>query len=120
MKKILFLLFIPFASIGQTNNLDYYRVDSVFNITTVDVNYLRVDITPVQITRGDTFNCSTLTIYSILDLHDRFVVDYQIGNSADYHFTKAYTDPTDYQGYLTYHWKYVFWLLSDVYSLNIK
>jgi hypothetical protein len=119
MKKILFLLMLPFAAMAQ-NNLSYYKSDSVFSITVTDPNYLQVDITPVQITRGDTFSCNTITIYSILDLHDRVVVDFQIGTSPEYHYTKAFTDPIDYQGYLRYRWKYVFWLLSDVYSLNIK
>ena len=112
MKKLLFLLMLPFAAIGQTK-VQEYQHDSLFTYN-MDSNY--VDIVEVQFQRGDTFTCNTITITAVNDYGRTGVVWFNIGS---YSLSLPITGE-DYQGYVLYDWKYLFWRIADVYSLNIK
>jgi hypothetical protein len=111
MKKILFLLMLPFAAMAQ-NKVQEYQHDSTFTYN-VDSNY--VDITPVQFQRGDNTPTDRITILSVIDYGTTAVVEFKLG---DYSLTLSVHE--DYNGYVLYDWKYLFWRIADVYSLNIK
>jgi hypothetical protein len=114
MKKILFLLMLPFAAMAQSKVQDYQH-DSVFTYN-VDSNY--VDITPVQFQRGDTFTTDRITILSLTDNGINVSVEVKLGDRL---LEPFWINPgDDYKGYVLYRKKYIFWRIADVYSLNIK
>jgi hypothetical protein len=110
-KLLLLLLLLPSVLFGQTN-VQRYQADSVFTYNN-DSNY--VSITPVTFQRGDTSKANTIVITQVTDYGTTAAVNFTIGN---YPLSLSISG-SDYQGYVLYDWKYLFWRIADYYSLEI-
>lgn len=112
MKQIILLfLLLPTLAFAQTN-VQRYQSDSVFTYSN-DSNY--VSITPVTFQRGDISKASSIVITGVTDYGTAAVVNFNIGNYA----LSLSINGNDYQGYVLYDWKYLFWRIADYYSLEI-